>query len=226
MNHAEKNVLAGFFAIVATAVAPTAMSATVIETESLWDGEARVFAWGSITSVYGQTLVAPGGAGTLTGFSFRLQDTRGSIPFTAHVYRWTGSQITGDALFSLSGQNFGGGGTTDFLKVQVATNAAVTPGDAYVMFLSTIGQSPTSFTPWGLTRVDAYAPGRFVFQNTDSFATLSTDAWGDLVANGGFDLAFTATFDEATVVPIPGALGLMLSGALLLGMGALRQRRN
>lgn len=210
----------------ALSIANAAAASTVLETESQWDGASEVLPWGSVTSVYGQTIVAPAGAGTLTGFSLRLKDTASQIPFSTHVYAWTGTQIIGPALFSQTGQNFGGGDTGTFLQVQFAPNAVVTPGSSYVMFLSTIGQSPALFTSWGLTLVDAYVPGVFVFQNTDSFDTLSTGAWDDFAARGGNDLAFTATFGSATVVPVSGGLGLMLSGALVLGLAASRRRRN
>jgi hypothetical protein len=39
------------------------------------------------------------------------------------------------------------------------------------------------------------------------------------------DTAFSATFDGTTVVPVPGALGLMLSGVAALGFLGRRRRK-
>jgi len=203
-----------------------ASAATTIETLSAWDGSDSVSPWGTVgTQVYGQSITAPAGASLLTGFSFRIKDIGSPINFAAHVYAWDGAKITGPALFNLGGQSIAGGASGSFLPVSIATSVAVTPGSQYMMFLSTIDEpQSTTATSWGyLNGADAYAGGGFFFFNTNSFASLSADAWENF--GGKDDLAFSASFDGTTVVPVPGALGLMLSGAAAMGFLGRRRRK-
>jgi hypothetical protein len=204
-----------------------ASAATVIDTVSGWNGTEDVSSWGGIpgTEVYGQSITAPVATSLLTGFSFKIRDTTAPIAYNAFVYAWNGTSITGPALFSLNGQSVGGGGSQNFLPVSFSTSVAVNPGSQYMLFLSTIGAPAGDLdTNWGYRGDDVYAGGGFHFFNTTDFGTLSTP-WETFVGGGKDDLAFTATFDGTTVVPVPGALGLMLSGAVALGFLG-RRRRN
>lgn len=206
-----------------------APAATVIDTVATWDGNSGVGNWGDWTvpltqSVYGQSITAPAGTSMLTGFTFYMRD-RSQINYDAFVYAWDGDRITGPALFSLTGQSLVGGGTNDYLPVSVSTSVAVDPGSQYMLFFSTIGlpQPPQGFTVWGF-HYPPYAEGQFRYFDTDDFAALSSTPWDQINVIPG-DLAFTATFEDAAVVPVPGTLGLMLSGAVALGFLA-RRRRN
>lgn len=206
-------------------LATGASAATVIDTASGWNGTSFVVGWGGTeTQVYGQSITAPA-ATSLTGFSFRIRDTAAPISYGAFVYEWNGTSITGPALMALTGGSFGGGGTSNFLPFSVTTSVAVNPGSQYMLFLSTIGlPQSANFTVWGYRDSDVYAGGGFHFFNTSNFGDLSTP-WQKFIGNGVDDLAFTASFDGTTVVPVPGALGLMLSGAAALGFLG-RRRRN
>jgi hypothetical protein len=138
MNRTYRNLLSSLAAASAL-VAGGASAATTIETFSSWDGVSEIRFWGPpATQVYGQSITAPAGTSTLTGFSFSILDTAFPIRFSANVYEWTGSRITGPALFSLGDQIVGGGSSPAFLPVSFSTSVAVTPGTQYMLFLSTI----------------------------------------------------------------------------------------
>lgn len=208
----------------AALLAGGASAATIISTLPAWNGTDAVANWGiPDTRVYGQSITAPVGVSTLTGFSFQIRDTVGRIGYAANVYAWNGSSIAGPPLFILAGQSFGGGGTDTFLPVSFSTSVTVTPGNQYMMFLSTIGVQTNAVTVWGRVHDNTYSGGSFRYLNGNNFAALSSSPWDS--TNVEVDLAFTATFDGRTVVPVPGALGLMLSGAAALAFIGRRRRK-
>jgi uncharacterized protein with beta-barrel porin domain len=166
-----------------------------IDTTPQWDGSNFISSWGvTNTATYGQTITPTTGQRILTGFTFELARTSGTASqYQAFVYQWdsANNRITGTALFSSA--VFTAPAATTFTAVTINTGSIVlTPGQQYVLFLSTSNQQPqasASYKYGSLTNNTTYAGGQFVFQNNGAnFGNLSTSSWSSIAD----DLAFTA----------------------------------
>src|SRR5450432_687504 len=166
-----------------------------IDTTPQWNGSSFISSWGvTNTATYGQTITPTTGQRILTGFTFELAQTPGTAPqFQAFVYQWdsVNNRITGTALFSSA--VFTAPAATTFTPVTINTGSiALTPGQQYVLFLSTSNQQPQANAGYkygSLTNNTTYAGGQFVFQNNGAnFGSLSTSSWSSIAE----DLAFTA----------------------------------
>jgi hypothetical protein len=145
------------------------------------------------TATYGQTITATASQTRLSSFTFQLNQTSGTAPqYQAFVYQWdaTNQRITGSALFA-SGVFTAPSGAA-FSPVTINTGSVVlTPGQQYVLFLSTSNQQPQAngSYKYGSVANTAYAGGQFVFQNNGAnFNQLSTTTWTTIA----IDLAFQA----------------------------------
>ena len=164
-----------------------------ISTLPQWNGNNAVAAWGfPDTATYGETITPTASQTHLSSFTFELDQLAGTSPqFQAFIYRWTGSQITGSALFASPVLTAPSSGA--FTAVTVNTgNVTLTAGQQYVLFFTTssVTQASAGLYKFGVTPLSAYAGGQFVFQNNgNNFSTLNTVGWG----TAGEDLAFSAT---------------------------------
>ncbi|MDB5601590.1 MAG: autotransporter outer rane beta-barrel protein [Xanthobacteraceae bacterium] len=169
-------------------------SAQTIDTTTTWNGTQSISPWGATdTATYGQTITATATRSALHGFTFELhQTTAPAAQFQAFVYHWnTGtSRIDGPALYT-SGVMVAPSGA-GFTPVSIATGTvALTPGQQYVLFLttSTVVQADGPRYQFGAVPGASYTGGQFVFQNNGQvFANLSANAW----SLQGIDLAFIA----------------------------------
>jgi uncharacterized protein with beta-barrel porin domain len=173
-------------------------SAQNIDTHPEWNGTQSIQSWGvTDTATYGQLITPTAQQTRLGSFTFELARTSGTAPqYQAFVYQWdsVNNRITGTALFS-SGV-FTAPSGTGFSPVTINTGSVIlTPGQQYVLFLSTSNQQPQANSSYKYGQVGnntAYAGGQFVFQNNDgNFAQLSTNAWSTIAE----DLAFIAAFN-------------------------------
>ena len=180
------------------ALSSPAMAAN-IDTTTSWNGTNSISAWGvPDTATYGQTITPVAGQTILTGFTFELGRSSGTAPqYQAFVYQWNSAnnRIVGTALYT-SGVLTAPSATT-FTPVSINTGSVVlTPGQQYVLFLTTSNQQPgasASYKYGSLANNTTYPGGQFVFNNNGSaFGSLSTTAWST-IAN---DLAFMATFNS------------------------------
>jgi hypothetical protein len=200
-------------------------------TPPAWNGTTSISPWGTVSSgatpTYGETFFTPPGNPVLTGMTFEIQNTSGSpIPFQAYVYQWTGTNITGPALFTSAPMAVTS--SAGFQAITVNTDTTVlTPGQQYVAFFSTIGQggSNNAAASWGYMQSPpgdlAYSGGSFWFNNSSSFPALSSPATWVTFNN---DLAFTLTFAAAAAVPEPTSLALFGLGTLGLAGWRLRKK--
>ena len=118
------------------------------------------------------------------------------MQYQAFVYQWDSinSRITGTALYS-SGVVTAPSAAT-FTPVTFNTGSVLlTPGQQYVLFLSTSNQQPQANGTYKygyLPNNTAYPGGQFVFQNNGAnFGDLSATPWTIFTQ----DLAFMATFN-------------------------------
>ncbi|MFZ0707823.1 MAG: PEP-CTERM sorting domain-containing protein [Candidatus Korobacteraceae bacterium] len=171
------------------------------------------------TQTYGEIFTAPDGINNLTSFSFYTGDPffSGDIIAGAYIATWTGTHA--GALLYDSGQfNYDNAGNEE---LTFNTNGvAVSPGQQYVMFLSTSkfhGESVgATYVSYGGT--NQYLDGFAYFNNGRDFESLFFNDWNayGLQPDWAIDLEFNS-------VPEPGTL-LML-GTGILGSIAGFQRR-
>ena len=168
------------------------------------------------TQTYGEIFTAPDGINNLASFSFYTGNPvyPGDIIAGAYIATWTGTHA-GKLLYD-SGQF-----TYDNLGNEELTfntnNVFVTPGQQYVMFLSTSkfhGQSVGgTYVPYGGT--NQYLNGFAYFNNGNAFDSLFFNDWNAYGLSP--DWAVDLEFDN---VPEPGSLCLFGTG-IVSGAGLL-----
>jgi outer membrane autotransporter protein len=168
-------------------------SAQSIDTTPLWNGTSSITSWGiPNTATYGQTFTPVAGQTRLSAFTMELGQIGGPAPqYQAFVYQFANNRISGPALFS-SGVFTAPTGAA-FTPVTINTgNVILTPGQQYVVFLTTSTQTnvgPSSYRFGALTNNTAIPNGQFVFMNNGTvFADLAANPWSNI----GEDLAFKA----------------------------------
>lgn len=211
---------------------PQVAHAQNIDTVAPWNGSNQVSPWGAgaeMTSTYGQSITAPGGISRLDTFSFRVAGNGAALintNYVAHVYGWNSTTrlITSSALWSSGTLSTGTINNGVFTALSFSPGITITPGTEYMLFLTTAGVSQAGNSGagrWGFSGttiggLDNYSGGGFFFNNTSSFASLSSTPWSSPQTFGfgvaGADLAFTATFSSASAAPEPGTLALLTLG--------------
>ncbi|MFZ0707814.1 MAG: PEP-CTERM sorting domain-containing protein [Candidatus Korobacteraceae bacterium] len=171
------------------------------------------------TQTYGEVFTAPDGIQNLSGFSFYMGNPidSGTIITGAYIATWTGTHA-GTLLYDSGEFDYDNAGNE---KLTFTTGGLfVTPGQQYVMFLSTSkfnGDSfGTTFVPAGNT--DPNLNGFAYFNNGNEFDALFTLPWDGSGLSP--DWAVELQFDNA---PEPGSLVLFGSG-ILSGLAILRRK--
>jgi outer membrane autotransporter protein len=179
-------------------------SAQTIDTTKSWDGANSFLSWGAPnTATYGQTITATAGQTQLRGFTFELAQLGGGTPpqFQAYVYQWNSitSRTTGSAVFASAVLT--APGTATFTAVNINTGGVVlTPGQQYVLFLTTSGisQAGSGGYKWGAVSNGSNTGGVVYLNNGANFGLLSTTGWN---LRSSLDLAFIAMFGPTLLTP-------------------------
>jgi hypothetical protein len=170
---------------------------------------------------FGEIFTAPDGIQNLSSFSFYMgnpvQVQPGNIITGAYIATWAGTHA-GNLLYDSGGLDYDNLGNEELtFKTE---GLFVTPGQQYVMFLSTSkfdGQSQgEAYASAGDT--NQYLNGFAYFKNGGGFDNLFTNDWDAYGLQP--DWAVDLEFDN---VPEPGSLMLLGSG-LLGGIGVLRRK--
>ncbi len=172
------------------------------------------------TQTYGEIFTAPTGVNTLENFSFYMGDPliNGNIITGAYVATWTGTHA-GQLLYSSGAFNYDNAGNEQ-LTFNTNSSVIVSPGQQYIMFLSTSefhGQSSgEAFVSYGST--DPNLNGFAYFNNGPGFGNLFSNPWDGfgLSPDWAVDLQFDTT-------PEPGTI-LMLGTGILGSIGVLRPK--
>lgn len=194
--------VASAVALVATIPATAAsagVSATKWDTYSAWDGTTYVQPFGNPdTATYGQWFTAPDGAKKIKKWSFYMgaNGETGALVFTGGLYTWDGTKA-GEKVWESKAKTLDltqGDATIHKVTLKPKRKGKITPGAAYVIFLS-VSKTYEESTPLVLARwaADSGNPlpnGDVVYLNSGGDESQWTSVpWGML---GGYDFGLTA----------------------------------
>lgn len=199
-----------------TAVSSATAGNITLNTTAAWNGTDAMDAFGvPNTSTYGQTFVAPAGAGALEDFTFFIKTEAGSrLLARPFVMRWTGGLYGGEGGTAVGPTLHLGSPITlvptgGFEEVLLDVGGVpVTPGSSYVLGLTISDpadfNASTGKSVWGIignhvSGLKSGGGGFVFFNNLDQIGELETVPWDNFIDLG--DLAFKATFSP----PVPEA---------------------
>ena len=193
------NILAGLLSVLFLPTLSVAQTST-IDTLTGWNQSDNLFYLGllpTVTPTYGQTFTPTSDQTNLNSFSFKFSaetPTLAPIQYSAQIYQWNGTNVTGSALFTspLTAAPI----SADYTTVTLNTGGVgLTSGQQYVVFFTTVGQTNTqnTFSRYRLaSRSDApYTLGAYVAQYQQSNPTSASSPWS---VDNDTDLAFLLEF--------------------------------
>lgn len=157
--------------------------------------------WGPDNGLsFGQLFTAPVGATILDTYSLTVQSSFGLFPFVSQIYAWSGTGVTGPALFTSSPPDTT---TTLMTTFDFLPGIAVTAGQQYVAFVTNqpfgvplggVGAGNISINPF-----DVYPGGNLVIAIGNP-EDLGTGTW---ISPFNVDAQFHAEFSGPQAAPVP-----------------------
>lgn len=215
----------GLLVALTFAFAPAASAQTTIGAPG--GGEVRSFGKPD-TQTYGQTITA---LNDLLSFSFWLGrespislTSPVDLHFQAYVYAWDAAlkRASGAQLFASAVNHHHTDVNGSFIRFDFNTgNLALTPGNVYVLFVSSSGLAGNGRIFMESNIADAYLGGDFFFMNNgENQGDWTSVSWAGPQFGSTTDLRFEATF-----VPEPATWLLLATGLLAMGIVARNRRR-
>jgi len=173
------------------------------------------------TQTYGEIFIAPAGISDLSSFSFYTADPvyPGNIIAGAYIATWTGTHA-GTLLYQSGAFTYDNPGNEQLIFNTAPNGVPITPGQQYIMFLSTSdfhGQS-VGATYMSNGDTNPYLDGFAYFNNGNGFGNLFANDWDAYGLSP--DLAVNLQFDN---LPEPASL-VLFGTAILGGIGVLRRK--
>jgi hypothetical protein len=217
-------------------VLTTTVARADITVSTLGSINGDIGSWGtpdsSATPSYGEMFVDPAGNPFLQSATFMISNANASsIPYQAYVYSWTGSAITGSALFTSSPQSVAPTGSVSTFAANTISsmNTLLIPGNSYIVLFSTIGfTGPLGGARWQTATQASYPQGAFDYNNSATFAGLFAPPNPPWNNNGTFgpNLAFSLSFTSPAAPSAPEPRMLASTGlAGVIGVLALVRHR-
>ena len=175
----------------------------------------------------GQTFTAPAGATTVSSFGLEVE-IPSSMIVRGEMWAWnTATQrATGAALYT-SGPASTANATQQTLNFTPGAPVPVTPGQTYVVFLTTVrdaGAGSGCVTADFGAGNNSYPGGELRYQFSNAPADFTANSWSS--NNGVEDAGFRVTFAAPATVPTLSEWAMILFGVMLAGGAAvLVQRR-
>jgi hypothetical protein len=176
------------------------------------------------TPTYGQVITIPAGDDSLISITFNIQNANGgAVPFQAYVYNWTGTAVTGGALFVSAPQSAAISDATYAPETVSLGNTPVTAGQQYLVAFSTLGFSDPAIRDNRFQTSSDTSYGLFEYNNSSTFLGLYDPVMWNERGNFGA-LAFTAVLGPLSAAPEPGSNTLLgIGGAFCLVGLAVRR---
>lgn len=159
-------------------------------------------------STVGQVFIAPPGFPFINTITFVYLSTDMVLPpneVSVYLYRWNGSNPTGDPLFtqSLLINRAANPQTISFETKSVM----LVPGDSYIVFLSNLGLPISNrIVAIGIANQEKYPPGNLVTSGVTTFQELFTQPWETNAFNMAFNFRFSSSkipcLHPKTLVPL------------------------
>ncbi|HEV3120615.1 MAG TPA: hypothetical protein VGY53_01865 [Isosphaeraceae bacterium] len=225
--------LCGLAVFVAVAVTSMTVARADITIDTIASASGPVSPFGTpdsgATPTYGELFVDPAGNPFLQSMTFDVANGGATaIPFQAYVYAWNGTSITGSALFTSAAQSIAPSGSTFSLFTVGTGGVALTPGNSYVAFFSTIGfTGPSGSGSMQLAPAASYPAGNFEYNNSATFAGLLANSppWNQFGNFGNLAFRLVFTSGQGGLTPEPSSFALAsIGGVMSLGWW-LRRRR-
>lgn len=199
-----------------------AAAAQNVDTRATATGSVNSFGKSS-TPTYGQTITIPAGQGTISSFSFVMNNVPSTFTFEGVVMAWDGAKATGPVLYR-SALVSTTGPTPQEIVFTPVTPIPVVPGQTYVLFASAANGAGVGGGEWAAeVPPGSYAGGQYVYTNGATEAAWTSN-W-DLPPYTNTDVGFTVIYAPVSTVPTLSEWAMILLALMLAGGGALYIQR-